>query len=53
MGESVEDDTEIISCNDGTRPVNNYFGYSDIRLYTCINNSPGPYRWVVIGQLIE
>ena len=44
---------DIQSCSDGVRMVYNDFEYVNIRLFTCLDESPDMYRWVVIGQRIE
>ncbi len=44
---------DIQSCSDGMRMVYNDFEYENIRLFTCLEESPDTYRWVVIGQSIE
>lgn len=44
---------DIQSCSDGIRMVYNDFEYENIRLFTCLDESPDMYRWVVIGKKIE
>ena len=53
IAEVINDGYDFQSCSDGMRLVYNDFEYKNIRLVTCLEESPNLYRWVVIGQLIE